>query len=366
MSVLVDGQTIMLSGVVGADWFDDGFTHADVVTALAGLDGDIKVILNSGGGIASEGAAIHSALKAHAGDVTVEIVGIAASAASLLAMAGDTVTMAPGSVLMIHDPMNITIGNSDDHSQTIKELEAYATAYAKVYAAKSGKTAAECRAIMKAETWMEADAAIAAGFADGETSVDKKATAKASAFDYRVYANAPKRLKTMASARNWSLEEQINPQHAASAENNKESEMTDKERADALAAELATLKAEKAAAEAKAKADLDAATAATASAADAAVKAALDRRTAIMSLEEAKGREALAEHLFSTGSTVEAAKAVLALAPSPAPATASAEATSATYEATRLAGAALKGSVTPETNHGWARATARVGNVDTK
>lgn len=352
MSVLVDGQTIMLSGVVGADWFDDGFTHAEVVSALSGLDGDIKVILNSGGGIASEGAAIHAALKAHPGNVTVEVVGIAASAASLLAMAGDTVTMASGSVLMIHDPMNITIGNSDDHSRTIGELEAYATAYAKVYAAKSGKTAAECRAIMKAETWMEADAAIAAGFADGETTAGKKATAKASAFDYRVYANAPKRLKTMASARNWSLNEQLNPtQTAASAvDDAKEVAMT----LEQLQAELATLKAEKSAAEAKAKIDLEAATAAQATAADAAVKAALERRTAIMSLEETKGREALAEHLFSTGSTAEAAKAVLALAPAPVAAE-----TPENYEAARMVGAELGGGKSDDKKVSWAGAVSR-------
>lgn len=362
MSVLVDGQTIMLSGVVGADWFDDGFTHAEVVSALSGLDGDIKVILNSGGGIASEGAAIHAALKAHPGEVTVEIVGIAASAASLLAMAGDTVTMASGSVLMIHDPMNITIGNSDDHSQTIKELEAYATAYAKVYAAKSGKTPAECRAIMKAETWMEADAAIEAGFADGETTTGKKATAKASAFDYRVYANAPKRLKTMASARNWSLDEQINPQPAASAENNKESEMTDKERADALAAELATLKAEKAAAEAKAKADLDAATAATADA----VKADRERRAAIMSLDEAKGREALAEVLFVDGADVEKAKAYLSAAPV-ATAAASEGEQAAAYEAARLAGAVVSGGKQGgDAQPAWAKAVARANKNSKK
>lgn len=353
MSVLVDGQTIMLSGVVGADWFDDGFTHAEVVSALSGLDGDIKVILNSGGGIASEGAAIHAALKAHPGNVTVEVVGIAASAASLLAMAGDTVTMASGSVLMIHDPMNITIGNSDDHSRTIGELEAYATAYAKVYAAKSGKTAAECRAIMKAETWMEADAAIAAGFADGEATVGKKATAKASAFDYRVYANAPKRLKTMASARNWSLNEQLNPtQTAASAvDDAKEVAMT----LEQLQAELATLRAEKAAAEAKAKADLEAATAAQATAADAAVKAALERRTAIMSLDEAKGREALAEALFADGADVDKAKMFLAAAP-----VAQAE-TPESYEAARMAGAELNGGgdKQSDTKAAWAKVIAR-------
>ncbi|PWE52286.1 peptidase S14 [Metarhizobium album] len=347
MTVQVNGQEVTLSGTVGVDWFDDGFTHAEVVTALAGLDGDITVRLNSGGGIAADGAAIHAALATYDGSVHIVIEGIAASAASLIAMAGDRITMADGAVMMIHDPLNVTYGNSADHAKTIEELEAYATAYAKVYARRSGKSAVECRDIMKAETWYDGDEAVAAGFADDTGEQKAKPIA---AYDYRAYANAPKRFAAQAKAKGWSMAK-LNDA-ASSAANHRDTDMNDKERADALAAELATLKAEKAAAEAKAKADLEAATAATADA----VKADRDRRTAIMSLDEAKGREALAEHLFSTGSTAEAAKAVLALAPAPV-----ASETPENYEAARMAGAELGGGgdKQPDTKASWAKVVAR-------
>lgn len=348
MSVILDGQELTLTGTVGAYWFEDGFTHAEIVTALAGLEGDITVRLNSGGGIAAEGAAIYSTLVTYDGDVNLIIEGIAASAASLIAMAGDTITMADGAVLMIHDPMNITIGNSADHAKTIEELEAYAKAYARVYAKRSGKTADECRDIMKAETWFDSEAAIEAGFAD-DTGEDRPAKAKASAFDYRVYAHAPKRFSAMARAKNWSMSDHLpqNPQAASSAAvSGKDTPMTDKERADALAAEVATLKAEKAAATASA---------------DAAVVADRDRRTAIMKLDETKGREALAEHLFMLGNTPEQAKATLAVSPAAVVAPTD---PAAAYEAARLAGASLNAPVVAPgkaDNYGWSKVVAMVG-----
>jgi len=333
MTVQVNGQELTLSGTVGVDWFDDGFTHAEVVTALAGLDGDITVHLNSGGGIAADGAAIHATLTTYPGDVHIIVEGIAASAASLIAMAGDTITMADGAVMMIHDPLNITIGNSADHAKTIEELEAYAKAYARVYAKRSGKTADECREIMKAETWFDGEEAVAAGFADNAGEEKAKPVA---AYDYRAYAHAPKRFVAQAKAKDWSIARHLTNQAAASAANEREVNMTtEKERADALEAELATLKAEKAAAEAK-LAELDSEKAKAVADALTADRA---RRDAIMSLEEAKGREALAEALYADGADAEKAKALLAKAP-----VATAADAAAAYEAARLAGADLQGN----------------------
>lgn len=360
MSVQVKGQKVTLSGTVGDDWFGDGFTHADVITALADLDGDITVHLNSGGGIASEGAAIYSALATYDGRVDIMIEGIAASAASLIAMAGATVTMAEGAVMMIHDPMNVTIGNSADHAKTIEELEAYAKSYAKIYAKKSGRTAEACRDLMRAETWYDGEQAVEAGFAD-ETGESK--ARPVAAYDYRSYAHAPKGFVAQARAKNWSIAKYVNPDNKppTAASVAKDKHMTDKERADALAAELATLKAEKTAAEAKAKADLDAATAATASA----VKADRDRRAAIMALPEAAGRGALAEMLFTDGFDVEKAKAYLGAAP--VAAVTSAEDKSDAYEATRLAGAALNnGAPTADAKPAWAKAVARANKNSKK
>lgn len=355
MTVQVNGQEVTLAGTVGAFWFDEGFTHAEVVTALAGLEGDITVRLNSGGGIAAEGAAIHSALVSYDGEVSVIVEGIAASAASLIAMAGKHITMADGSVLMIHDPQNYTFGNSADHAKTIEELEAYATAYARVYAKRSGKTVDECRDIMKAETWLDGEAAVAAGFADAAGAAKGKPMA---AYDYRAYAKAPKRLVAQAKAKNWSMPfpADHSPTPAASAAT-EESEMTEKERADALAAELATMKAEKATAE---KAAADARAAAEQAVADA-VKADRERRTAVLALEGAKGREALAEKLLMTKMSVDEIKDMLEVAPK-AEAKSDAVESPENYEAQRLAGAAVNGGVQggkPAAKASWSKVVAR-------
>jgi ATP-dependent Clp protease protease subunit len=355
MAVHVNGQELTLSGTVGEMWFDDGFTHTEVVTALAELEGDITVRLNSGGGIASEGAAINSALATYDGKVDVVIEGIAASAASLIAMAGTTITMTEGAVMMIHDPLNMTIGNSADHAKTIEGLEAFATVYSRVYAKRSGKTAAECRDIMKAETWFTGEQAVAAGFADKTGTTKSKAVA---AFDYRAYAHAPKRLTAQAKARNWSIADH-QPDDAASAIDapaDKEINMalpTDKERADALALEVATLTAAKAIAETA----LSAATAAATQATLDAVAADRKRGEDIDALPEAKGREALAKHLFTEGFTVDKAKAMLAV--SPAAVAAVTEPVAPVADAAALASAALS-RVAPVAadNHGWGKVIA--------
>lgn len=361
MTVRVDGQVVHLSGTVGVDWFEDGFTHAQVVTALAGLSGDITVRLNSGGGIASEGAAIHATLTTYDGEVTLIVEGIAASAASLIAMAGDQIIMADGAVMMIHDPLNITIGNSEDHAKTIEQLEAYAISYARVYAKRSGKTADECRDIMKAETWYDGEAAVEAGFADAAGS--EKTKAKAAAFDYRVYAHAPKRLAAMAKANDWTFAKSIhNAEDTPAAISNGESSNMTSEQIAALQAQVAELTSAKA----KADADLKAATEASATASADAVKADRARRASIMALDEAKGREALADFLYAEGATVERAKATLAVAPI-AVEVGEGDGGSAGYEQTRLAGAALNGAggasaadaARAEAKAGWAKIVAR-------
>ena len=242
MAVILDGGKLTLSGFVGDYYFEDGFTSSDVVLALAEVEenSDLEVHVNSPGGIASEGAAIHALLSARPGTTNIVVEGVAASAASLIAMAGATVTMSAGAIMMIHDPSGYTFGTSNDHSKSIESLEALATAYSRVYAAKSGKTPDECREIMKAERWFTPEQAVAEGFADATTEIK---AAPVAAFDYRIFAHAPQRLKTLASKKNWSLPEANNPAgSAAPSSQNQEKSMTDKERADQLAAENNTLK----------------------------------------------------------------------------------------------------------------------------
>lgn len=272
MACIVSGNEMTLTGDVGDYWSSDSFTSGEVFTALAQVEDDagLVVYLNSGGGIATEGAAIHALFSRRSGTTDIVVDGIAASAASLIAMAGDTVTMSAGAVMMIHDPTAFTVGNSDTHSKSIEGLEALATAYARVYAAKSGKSAAECRAIMKAEKWLSPDDAVAEGFAD-ETSDDQ--ARPVAAFDYRAYAHAPQRLQALASKKKWSR---------PGRDDSKGNTMTTTRKDDGPAA----------------------------------MAAATARIKAIMQAPEATGRKELAEHLaFDTALDTEAAVAIMKVAP---------------------------------------------------
>ena len=324
MATILKNGKLTLTGFVGDYYFEDGFTASDVVVALAEIDdnADLEVHVNSPGGIASEGAAIHALLKGRAGKTDVVVEGIAASAASLLAMAGRTVTMSAGSIMMIHDPSGFTFGTSADHSKTVEELEALATSYSRVYAAKSGKSPAECREIMKAERWLAPDEAVSEGFADDTTEVT---AAPVAAFDYRKFLHAPARLTALARKRNWSLETGTTTAASATVtKDSKEKTMSKDPAADDKTAEI---------------------TAASSKAATDAVAADRKRRKDILALDEAKGREALAEQLHATTMSVEDVKLALAAAPvaatEPAPKAGTEQANPAAYEQGRTQAAGL-------------------------
>ncbi|GHG35550.1 head maturation protease, ClpP-related [Paracoccus aerius] len=312
MACTLDGQRLLLTGYVGAPsiydedgtpWME-GFTYEQVVARLreAGDDTDLTVYINSGGGFADEGASIRSALSERAGKTDVVITGIAASAASLIAMAGETVSMALGSTMMIHDPATITIGNAADHETATRALHSLGDSCAAVYAKKSGKTVQECRDIMRREEWFNPETAVAAGFAN--EILDERAV-MAAAFPYEAYAHAPSELVEMAKEKGWRARASLvaavgaTPTAALPAATNRqptEVSMTDKTQAGQTPAEPVNV--------AQMQAD--------------AVRADRERRAAIMALDEAKGRETLAEHLYaSTEMTVDAVKAVLAAAPAP-------------------------------------------------
>lgn len=189
MTLLVGGE-LLLFGDVGDPWgWGDGFTPLQVAEALAEHGpGDITVRINSGGGVASDGTAIYSLLLAHRGTVTAIVEGVAASAASLILMAGDERRMRPGSMLMIHDTSRITWGNADEHRKSADFLDKLSGQYAGIYASASGLDASEVREMMKAETWFSADEAKAKGFV---TALDNTAARAAASFDYTLYARAP-------------------------------------------------------------------------------------------------------------------------------------------------------------------------------
>ncbi|UFS65282.1 ATP-dependent Clp protease proteolytic subunit [Paracoccus denitrificans] len=188
---------IFLTGTVGNSfWEEDCFTAKTVREMIAGMSGPLTVRINSGGGIATEGQAIYTSLKNYDGEVTVIIEGIAASAASLIAMAGDKIVMPLGSIMMVHDPANWWTqgrGTEDDHLHAAKSLSVLANAYAGIYAARAGISVEEARDIMKAETYFDGPGAVEAGFA---TETDEGTDAAAAAlFDYRLYPKAPESLR---------------------------------------------------------------------------------------------------------------------------------------------------------------------------
>lgn len=188
---------IRLYGSCGNNWWDEEFfTAAQVREQLAAMSGPVTVRINSGGGIAAEGQAIYTMLVDYPGEVHVVIDAVAMSSASLIAMAGDTITMRLGSYMLVHDPAIPCAegrGTEADHMRVAQQLLVIADAYAAVYAKRAGIGTEEARRIMRDETVMDGPTALALGFA---TAVDDSAPAEPVArFDYRIYAHAPQALR---------------------------------------------------------------------------------------------------------------------------------------------------------------------------
>ncbi|HEM9634180.1 TPA: Clp protease ClpP [Streptococcus agalactiae] len=154
------------------DWLDIPATAPkDII--LPQDNSDIEVIINSGGGDVYAGSEIYTALKSYQGNVIVKIVGIAASAASVIAMAGDTVEISPTAQIMIH---NVSTTVSGDHKRVLHEsevLENYNTSIANAYVNKTGLEMNELLNLMGKETWFTAQQAVEKGFADKEMFADE-------------------------------------------------------------------------------------------------------------------------------------------------------------------------------------------------
>lgn len=200
--LIVNGELVLYGFVGDADWDVQHFTARDVLDALVLMSGDVTVRLNSGGGYSNDGLAIYNNLRLHAQrngvTITVIVDAVALSAASLIAMAGDTVVMAAGSTMMIHDPSVVVFGNADEQRDAADMLDKMANQYAAIYAEKAGITVEAARQIMKDETWYTAEEAVEAGFADDvQAAGEMKAP---SLFDYRLYNKSPSSLTALATA----------------------------------------------------------------------------------------------------------------------------------------------------------------------
>ena len=187
--LVIDGE-LVLYGTVGASWWDgeNSFSAKEVIEALAGLKGDITVRINSGGGSAWDGIAIHNALKAHKGRVTVRVDGVAASAASVILMAGAEIVCPSNASIMIHNAATLAWGNKAEIEKTRAMLEKLDGQMAELYADRTGQKPKAIADMMDAETWMTGAEAVSKGFADTTTADDASEPA---AFAYAAYRNAP-------------------------------------------------------------------------------------------------------------------------------------------------------------------------------
>lgn len=160
-------RILFLNGTIAEEsWFDDDVTPQIFKDELNKGNGNITVWINSPGGDCVAAAQIYNMLIDYKGDVTVKIDGIAASAASVIAMAGTKVLMSPVSMLMIHNPMTIAFGNKGEMEKAINMLDEVKESIINAYEIKTGLSRAKLSHLMDSETWMDANKAVELGFAD--------------------------------------------------------------------------------------------------------------------------------------------------------------------------------------------------------
>jgi ATP-dependent Clp protease protease subunit len=160
-------RTLRLEGPIDEESFwGDEITPQMFRDELNAGEGDVTVWINSPGGNVFAAAEIYTMLKDYKGRITVKIDAIAASAASVVAMAGDVVQMSPVAMLMIHDPSTVAMGNTKDMEKAIEVLNEVKESIINAYASKSGLSHARIANLMSNETWMNAKKAVELGFAD--------------------------------------------------------------------------------------------------------------------------------------------------------------------------------------------------------
>lgn len=158
---------LFLNGTIAEEsWFDDDVTPQLFKDELNSGSGDITVWINSPGGDCVAAAQIYNMLMDYKGNVTVKIDGIAASAASVIAMAGTKVLVSPVSMLMIHNPATVAFGDSSEMQKAISMLNEVKESIINAYEIKTGMSRAKLSHLMDAETWMDANSAVEMGFAD--------------------------------------------------------------------------------------------------------------------------------------------------------------------------------------------------------
>ena len=177
-------RVLELYGTIAEEsWFDDDVTPRVFKDELTSGNGPITVWINSPGGDCVAASQIYSMLMDYKGSVTVKIDGLAASAASVIAMAGTKVLMAPTAMMMIHNPMTMAFGDHEDMQKAIEMLGEVKESIINAYEIKTGQSRTKLSHLMDAETWMNANKAIELGFCDGLLE-DTKVQTPAVAFAY--------------------------------------------------------------------------------------------------------------------------------------------------------------------------------------
>lgn len=160
-----DSTEVFIYGEIGG-WFG-GVVAEDIVKEIGAIDtAKIDVRINSPGGAVFDGVAIYNALAAHDADVTVHVEGIAASIASVIAMAGDTIRIGEAANIMIHKPWSFAMGDASVLRKEAEVLDTLEGGLVDIYAARTGMKKAEISDLLTAETWYRGQAAVDAGFAD--------------------------------------------------------------------------------------------------------------------------------------------------------------------------------------------------------
>lgn len=163
-----NGRTLYLEGPIAEEtWYGDEVTPKQFKSELMNETGDLTIWVNSPGGDVFAAAQIYNMLMDYPGKVTIKIDGIAASAASVIAMAGGEVLMSPVSMLMIHNPMTIAFGDTVEMEKAIAMLSEVKESIINSYELKTGMSRAKISRLMDNETWMNAKKAVEMGFADG-------------------------------------------------------------------------------------------------------------------------------------------------------------------------------------------------------
>ena len=167
-------RVLELNGVIAEDsWFDDDVTPAMFKEDLFNGSGPVTVWINSPGGDCIAASQIYSMLMDYKDDITVKISGIAASAASVIAMAGTTVLMAPTALMMIHNPSTFAYGDHNDMKKAIELLKEVKESIINAYEIKTDLSREKISQLMENETWMDATKAIELGFANGMLTDEK-------------------------------------------------------------------------------------------------------------------------------------------------------------------------------------------------